>query len=114
VFFIPTEDAMSWRDVDNILNYNDDTIVLVADNDTSKYDPSRVIEYDKIPAEIIAGKEIIVVIGGETHGVGEEARNFLERRNWRAINITLDKTVNSLNVSTALAVVLFELRRKLS
>ena len=111
---MPTEDALSWQEVDGSLENSANSIVLIADNDTSRYYPRDVIDYDKIPEDLLAGKEIIVMIGGETHGFGDEARNFLSNRNWKAINIPLDGTVESLNVSNALAIILFELRRKLS
>jgi 16S rRNA (guanosine(1370)-2'-O)-methyltransferase len=111
VFFMPTETSLTWQQIDKSLSSGEDTI---ADNDTSKYYERDVIEYDKIPDEIIAGRNIIIIIGGETHGIGDEAKDFTSKRNWRVINVPLDATVNSLNTSNALAIVLFELRRKLS
>lgn len=114
VFYMPTEDSLSWHQIDQSISSGEETIVLIADNDTTKYHERDVIDYDKIPDEIIAGREIVVIMGGETHGIGEEAKNFTSKRNWRVINIPLDSTVNSLNTSNALAIVLFELRRKLS
>lgn len=114
VFFMPTENSLTWQEIDRSLGSGEDTIVLIADNDTSKYYERDVIEYDKIPEDLIAGRNIVLIIGGETHGIGQDAQDFTSKRNWRAINIPLDATVNSLNTSNALAIVLFELRRKLS
>lgn len=114
VFHIPTEDSLPWDYIEKWNAFEDDSVVLIADNDVSKYSPSDVVNYDQIPHELIADKQIYLMIGGETHGIGEEARNFATKRNWKAINIPLDFSVNSLNTSNALAIILFELRRKLT
>lgn len=114
IFYMPTEDSLTWEQIDERVPFTDNTLVLIADNDVSKYYPSRVLQYDQIPTELITGQDIYLVVGGETHGIGEEARFFVNRRNWKVVSIPLDPTVNSLNTSNALAIVLFELRRKLT
>lgn len=113
IFHIPTESAVPWDYIEK-WNAFDDSLVLIADNDVSKYRPSDVIDYDQLPDDLISGKQIYIIIGGESHGISNEARTFAVRRNWKVINIPIDHTVNSLNTSNALAIVLFELRRKLS
>lgn len=114
IFHMPTEDSLTWEQIDDQIPIDDNSIVLIADNDVSKYLPSSVLQYDQLTHELLAGKNIFLVVGGETHGVGDEARNFAMRRNWNVVNIPLDSTVNSLNTANALAIILFELRRKLS
>lgn len=113
IFHMPVEDSLSWDMIDSVRD-GDKTIVLIADNNISNYYPSRLVNYDEIPEDLIAGKEIFLIIGGETHGISDEARAFASRRNWKVVNIPTDSTVDSLNTSNALAIVLFELRRALS
>lgn len=113
VFHMATEDSLTWQEIEQKISKSEDTIVLIADNDVSKYLPSRVVQYDQIPKELIEGKEIYLLLGGETHGIGDDAINFALNRNWNVLNIPIHPSVNSLNSSNALAIVLFELRRKL-
>ena len=114
VFFIPTEDGISWQEIDDTVETGEDSVVLIADNDATKYNQSVITSYDQIPIKIIKNKQIYLIVGGETHGIGDEAKNFAFKRKCNVVNIPLDYTVNSLNTSNALAIILFELRRKLS
>lgn len=113
IFHMPTDEAVTWQQIDNELN-DPDALVLIADNDVSKYLPSTVISYDKISDDLIAGRNIYIVLGGETHGISEDARTFAFKRSCKVVQIPLDSTVNSLNTSNALAIILFELRRRLA
>lgn len=114
IFHMPTEDSLSWQQIDEGVSTSDDSIVLIVDNDISKYLPSTIVQYDQMTDDLIGGRDIFLLLGGETHGIGDEAINFAVKRKWKVVNIPLDSTVNSLNTSNALAIVLFELRRKLS
>lgn len=109
VFHLPIQTRLDWETID--MNTSSEDIVLIADNNIKKYDKSSLIEYDKIPLELVKDKNITVIVGGETHGVSENAFAFAAKRDYRVVNIPLDKTVNSLNISTALGIILFELRR---
>lgn len=113
VFHIPTEGNLTWEQIDEIVPY-DNSVVLLADNNNNDYVPSALFNYDSIPEEKIAGKDIYVVIGGETHGISREAKQFAYNRSWAACHVPLDASVESLNTSNALAIILFELRRSLS
>lgn len=111
VFHIPTVNSQ-WEQIDT--EVPDDALVLIADNTTDKYPESRILNYESIPEDLLtSSRHIIVVLGGETLGISDDAMMFASRRDWRAVNIDLDPTVNSLNTSNALAVILFEIRRKL-
>lgn len=111
VFHIPTVNT-SWEQI--LREVPDDALVLVADNSTGKYPQSRTLSYDEMPDDLLtSSKHIVVVLGGETLGISDEAMEFATKREWRVINIDIDPTVNSLNTSNALAVILFEIRRKL-
>lgn len=111
VFHIPTFNS-HWEEIDS--QVPDDALVLIADNTTNKYPESRILSYESIPEDLLtSSKHIILILGGETHGISDDAMKFATRREWRVVNIDLDPTVNSLNTSNALAVILFEIRRKL-
>lgn len=114
IFHMATEDSLTWDQIEQDVSLGDNALVLIADNDVSKYLPSSVVQYDQIPEDQIKGRDIYLLIGGETHGISNEARAIALRRNYMVVNIPIDSTVNSLNTSNALAIVLFELRRKLS
>lgn len=109
VFHLPIRTRVGWDKID--INTDMDEVVLLADNNIRKYDDDKVINYDQIPKELVKDKNVTVIIGGETHGISEEAFAFAAKRDYRVVNIPLDRSVNSLNVSTALGIILFELRR---
>lgn len=111
VFHIPTQSQLSWTKIDEMIGRDD--LVLIADNNINEYNSERILEYDKIPIDLLKTSSISIIIGGENRGIGEEAKEFAYSRNWRVINIPIDKTVNSLNISNALAIILFEIRRSL-
>lgn len=109
IFHLPVETHVSWE---KLLKEDDkDGLVLIADNNVNYYNPQVIIDYDKLKPELLVNRRITVIIGGETHGISEEAIMYAKRRDYRVINIPIDTTVNSLNVATALGIVLFELRR---
>ncbi|CRK86310.1 CLUMA_CG000130, isoform A [Clunio marinus] len=113
IFYIPTEHSLEWKQIEEDQTI-DDSIILIADNNASKYPSNSILCYDKIPKELIENKQIYVLLGGETHGISEEAKDFAFKRNWKVIHIPIDSIVDSLNTSNALAIILFELRRMLS
>lgn len=113
IFQMSTDYSLTWDQIDRTCD-NVESIVLIADNDISKYPVSKVVEYDKIPDAFIKNKNIYLVLGGETHGISDDAIFFAKQRQWNVLHIPLVSNVESLNTSNALAIILFELRRKLS
>lgn len=114
VFYTPVQTALKWIDIEeSIKSVQGESIVLIADNNGSKYDLTNIINYDQIDARHLKNKHIYVIIGGETHGISEDAIRFASKGQWKVINIPLDSTTNSLNTSSAISVILFELRRQL-
>lgn len=79
-----------------------------------------MIDYDALDFSTSSHEHKVLVIGGESHGVSDEAKNVLHdilQRNaddGAIVRIPLVQKVNSLNVASALSVVLFEMRRKLN
>lgn len=109
-----TDYSLSWEEIGKMSDVTRST-VLIADNNVSKYPISKVVEYDKIPDSLIQDKQIYLVLGGETHGISEEALSFsYQSPSWHVVHIPLVSSVDSLNTSNALAIILFELRRKMS
>lgn len=111
IFHLPVQNGISWEEIAT----EDDTdgLVLIADNNVENYDENVIVNYDKIPPELLVDKKITVIIGGETQGISNEALMYAKQRDYRVVHIPIDSTSNSLNVATALGVILFELRRVL-
>ena len=57
-------------------------------------------------------KEVVFVIGGETEGISLESCKLLRSRNCTRVNIPLTNGVDSLNVSVAVGIITFEIRRQ--
>ncbi|KAL3267786.1 hypothetical protein HHI36_006915 [Cryptolaemus montrouzieri] len=57
--------------------------------------------------------EISLIIGGETEGISEEAFSLVASLGGLRINIPLGNDIESLNSSTALAVIIFEMKRQI-
>ncbi|CAG9797787.1 unnamed protein product [Chironomus riparius] len=111
VFHLPTQTQLSWEEMDQKIGSDD--LVLIADNNLSRYKSENVLDYDKIPDELITNKgQFCVIVGGESQGISKEALSFAKTRDWKVVNIPIESTANSLNISNALAIILFELRRK--
>lgn len=110
-FHIPISGPMSWLELTTMVH----TIphqVLLADNNFDKYKNDKVIEYTQLPT-LSSTEPIFVVIGGETHGISEDAIAFAKRTMWNCLNIPLAENMNSLNTTTALGIILFEIRKKI-
>lgn len=115
-FLIPTMGPMSWDSIYSILppNYN----VLVAENNAENAENElgdrgmhRFVAYTDIPLS----KSCVVIIGGETEGVSAEAYELLKMDSTGCcVHIPLANGVDSLNTSTALAIVLFEIKKQMT
>lgn len=115
-FLIPTMGPMSWDSIHSVLpqSYN----VLLAENNAENAEKilgprnmDRFVAYTDIPQS----KNCVVVIGGETEGVSAEAYELLRTNsNGCCVHIPLANGIDSLNTSTALAIVLFEIRKRMT
>lgn len=115
-FLVPTMGPMSWDSIYSVLphSYN----VLVAENNAENAEkilgPShmdRFVAYTDVPLS----KSCVIVIGGETEGVSAEAYELLKSNlNGCCVHIPLANGIDSLNTSTALAIVLFEIRKQMT
>lgn len=118
-FLIPTMGPMTWESIYSILphSYN----VLLAEN--KEENAEKMMEFDGrernnrfVPyTDISLGKNCVVVLGGETEGVSEEAYQLLNMNsNGCCVHIPLANGIDSLNTSTALAILLFEIRKQMT
>jgi len=91
-------------------------------NDFSFYEEDIVREYCDLPLPskqcwdfepLHSGQELLVVIGGETEGMGPCAKKLAHERLGERVFIPLRRNVDSLNVASAASVILFEIVRKL-
>ncbi|XP_019545701.3 rRNA methyltransferase 3, mitochondrial [Aedes albopictus] len=94
---------------------------LVADNSSERGDGSFVSSrYDK--ANYIDMEHMVLVIGGETHGVSSDVRRYIRQLKEDSndgnspylVHIPLENGVESLNTASAISVILCEIRRQLN
>ncbi|XP_055525291.1 rRNA methyltransferase 3, mitochondrial [Wyeomyia smithii] len=94
---------------------------LIADNARDgRGDELVVRRYDLINYCIM--EHIVLVVGGETHGVSSDLRRFAQKltnntgnfHNNLSIHIPLANGIESLNVASAISVILCEIRRQLT
>ncbi|KAG4080047.1 hypothetical protein HA402_006359 [Bradysia odoriphaga] len=115
-FLIPTMGPMAWDSIYSFLprSYN----VLVAENNAENAekmlessDMDRFVAYTDVPQS----ENCVIVVGGETEGVSAEAYELMKmNRNGCCVHIPLANGVDSLNTSTALAIILFEIRKRMT
>ncbi|EDW35324.1 GL20885 [Drosophila persimilis] len=114
-FRVPIRDDVSWEELSMTIPADaaDDCHVFIAESNKEKLANRRAIDYADI-AQI--GTHNLLIIGGESHGVSEEAYSFMNLvgGKGKCVYIPLAAGIDSLNVASALTLLLFELRRKLS
>ena len=89
--------------------------------DPSYLDTATVELFSKAPlpmhcytdVDYAHGSEIVVIVGGETEGLGAPSRKLAFERNGDRINIPMTPGVESLNSAVAASVILFEVKRQL-
>jgi len=115
-FVIPTLGPMSWESIFSFLpeTYN----VLVAENNAQNAEGvlgNRVMERFVCYTDIPISEHCVVVVGGETEGVSADAYELMKMNsNGCCVHIPLADGIDSLNTSTALAVILFEIKKQMS
>ncbi|XP_044754041.1 rRNA methyltransferase 3, mitochondrial [Coccinella septempunctata] len=112
-------EKLDWKEIEQNVNT---TSWFIADNSlvkTSKNSSMILDTINEIPMEAydelkyIGTQEMSLIIGGETEGVSQEAYSLVHSKGGLRINIPLGNNVESLNSSTALGVLLFEMRRQI-
>ncbi|KAH8261351.1 hypothetical protein KR044_007660 [Drosophila immigrans] len=115
-FRLPIHDDVKWEQLALHIppETADDCHVFIAENNLEKlkHQSDAAINYADMQS---IGAHNILIIGGESHGVSEDAYKFMELVGSRGkcVYIPLAAGIDSLNVASALTLLLFELRRKL-
>ncbi|XP_068899156.1 rRNA methyltransferase 3, mitochondrial [Tenebrio molitor] len=90
---------------------------IVSDSDEGGRDLAEVLE--QIPVfpyhglDFNASKHVVLIVGGETHGVSRSSYELALKSNGARVNIPLSNDVDSLNVGAALGVIAFEVKKQL-
>ncbi|XP_030387072.1 rRNA methyltransferase 3, mitochondrial [Scaptodrosophila lebanonensis] len=114
-FRLPIRDDVMWDQLALTIPPEDadDCHVIIAENNLDKLgNKQSVLDYTNMGH---LGAYNILIIGGESHGVSEDAYKFMNSvgTKGRCVYIPLAAGIDSLNVASALTLILFELRRKL-
>ncbi|XP_017072434.1 rRNA methyltransferase 3, mitochondrial [Drosophila eugracilis] len=114
-FRVPIRDDVPWDELSLTIppEAADDCHVFIAESNQNKREHNQTIDYAEIKD---IGTHNLLIIGGESHGVSEEAYRFLNLvgRKGKCVYIPLAAGIDSLNVASALTLLLFEMRRKLN
>ena len=118
-FYIPIRGPMDWSSLSSFLPANDYSLYLSENNLENarrlidqRHHQALIVPYAN--ATLDGQKEIVIVIGGETEGISESAYDlFNSKSHGQCIHIPLADGIDSLNTSSALAVVLFEMKKQL-
>jgi tRNA G18 (ribose-2'-O)-methylase SpoU len=90
---------------------------IVSDSDEGGRDLAEVLE--QIPVfpyhglDFNASKHVVLIVGGETHGISRSSYELALKSNGARVNIPLSNDVDSLNVGAALGVIAFEVKKQL-
>ncbi|EDV97562.1 rRNA methyltransferase 3, mitochondrial [Drosophila grimshawi] len=116
-FRLPIRDDVTWEQLALHIppEAAEDCHVFIAENNPEKrtsQEGRTTVDYAELGK---VGAHNILIIGGESHGVSEDAYRFMHLVGSRGkcVYIPLAMGIDSLNVASALTLILFELRRKL-
>ncbi|KAM7355489.1 rRNA methyltransferase 3, mitochondrial [Cochliomyia hominivorax] len=116
-FRLPIRDDVDWQEVPLMIppEEADNCCIFVAENNLAKIENKSVHLVDYTEVEQQTGSHNVVIIGGESHGVSEEAYSFMQTVGSRGkcLNIPLAQGIESLNVASALTLILYELRKSI-
>lgn len=71
----------------------------------------RIVPYDEV--DYCKTTPLIIVIGGETQGLSDDAYEFARTRKGVRVNIPLQNGIESLNTATAAGILCFEVRKQM-
>ncbi|GLH03413.1 rRNA methyltransferase 3, mitochondrial [Gryllus bimaculatus] len=101
------------REIESDTDEDDDDIMLKT-SECSNQDPEvnyvpivpyYALNYTSLPS-------IVLIVGGETEGICREAYEFVFKRSGVRVHIPLSNNVDSLNCSTALSIIAFEMKKQ--
>lgn len=101
---------------DNNYMSNDDCSNISESNDINVFRRTAPVELPIVPyyeVDYCKTTPLILVIGGETHGLSDEGYEFAKSRKGIRVNIPLQNGIESLNSATAVGILSFEARRQM-
>lgn len=111
-FHIPIRMDLSWEELKDFVQPDDQ--IFLADNNYDRSLPSQQnlpqLFYHEL--DYTSLNSIVVIIGGETEGVSEEACSMALKQDGSRVYIPLSNSMESLNSGCALSVLLFEIKRQ--
>lgn len=117
-FRIPIEQDVEWNYIKQHLDKNSNIFIADSTEDIEETGSNEIRNaIPLVPYYSIRYGELsslVVVIGGETEGISQEALFLARYLNGARINIPLANSVESLNSGSALSVILFEIKRQLT
>ncbi|KAK6638022.1 hypothetical protein RUM44_008446 [Polyplax serrata] len=121
-FRLPVLKHLTWNEIAKEVDENDQ-ILLAENKDSRSYESAESKQPSKYQTDLPAvcytslnldGRNVVLIIGGETHGISEEAYDFLRERQGARVYIPMANNVESLNTGVALGILSYEVRRQLS
>ncbi|XP_030753631.1 rRNA methyltransferase 3, mitochondrial [Sitophilus oryzae] len=105
----------NWSDI--IAALPDNYSLFIADNNVERLSGGTdksipVLPYYSVNFKM--SKHIVLILGGETHGISPESYALAEEKKGIRLNIPLHNDLDSLNTSIALGIIIFEVKRQLS
>jgi tRNA G18 (ribose-2'-O)-methylase SpoU len=108
IFRLPIVQKAKWQDIEDLI-VSEEAAVFLADSRIPAEKTKNYLDADYV----VEGKPIVLVVGGETRGLSNEAQKLITVAKHHAkIHVPLACGVESLNVAAAVAVLLFEIRRQ--
>lgn len=89
---------------------------IINDNEVNAFRKTAPIQLPIVPyheMDYCKTTSLILVIGGETHGLSDDGYEFAKTRNGTRINIPLLNGIESLNSATAVGILCFEVRKQM-
>lgn len=76
---------------------------------------AKVNQIDLVPYYAVdyTKNELVLIIGGETHGVSQNSYKLVKSREGSRVNIPLNNGVDSLNSGMAMGIIAFEIKRQI-
>lgn len=117
-FHLQIHKKMDWTTIKTNLSNNNDLSLFLADNRiiSETAHNLNVVPYYAVDFKELNSRSahIVLILGGETEGISEEAYEMCSELQGVRLNIPLGNGVDSLNVATAVGIITFEIKRQLS
>lgn len=100
----------------NFIDTGDSSDITKDNNEINVFRKSAPIDLPIVPyyeLDYCKITPLIIVIGGETHGLSEDGYEFAQSRQGIRVNIPLSNGIESLNSATAVGILCFEAKKQM-